>query len=117
MNVYLRNALMEYLSGHVGRENAVPRKNIRNFLRTLKPKLNDRDMREIYTECPVCSCRKGLYLPETHEEVEECYAYLLKGLGWRAATRRRRTIYAFRRDLRSPKGQGRLGIEGAGAMS
>ncbi len=113
MNTYIRNAFLEYMNGHVGRAAAVPRGIVLRFLRILRPKLNDRDFREIYTDCPICSCEDGLFIPRTHEEVEACYEYLKARWGWRCAFRRRRTIYAYRPELRKPTNQGALDLRGA----
>ena len=117
MSRYITTSLMEFMRAHAGRDAAVPRWRVRAFLKFSRPRLTDRDFREIYTALPICTSQDGMFLPVSHEEVEEFYAYIRKGWGPIVAAKRRRTVYAFRPELRHPQRQRRLFREGAACIS
>lgn len=76
-NLDLSRLLMEYLQKHArGRENAVNRDTVLDYLRLFDRGLHDRRFRDLYSRQPVCSCEKGLYIPVTPEDVEMFQNYL-----------------------------------------
>ena len=95
MNTYLRNEIMRIMQGHKGRVNAMPRKDLLAHLQLFRPKLNDREMRDIYSTLPICTCEDGLFLPTSPEEVREFREYIKKAWGPIVAHRRVATIVSI----------------------
>ena len=105
-NINLSRLLMEMLQKTArGKHNAIPREEILRYLRLFKHDLDGRACRKIYTSLPICSCEKGLFLPETSDEVLEFKTYLTKQSGPFVADKRARIIYAFRPELAPAHGE------------
>lgn len=105
-NYQLSRLLMEMLQKTArGRDNAIPREEILRYLRLFKHDLDDRACRKIYTSLPVCSCEKGLFLPETSDEVMEFKTYLTKQCGPFVADKRTKIVFAFRPELAPAHGE------------
>ena len=69
--------IMELLSRHArGRQNAMPRKELAGKLRRFAIDIADRQLRDIYSTLPICSCNDGIFIPRTPEEVQKYREYL-----------------------------------------
>ena len=77
-NFYISLRFMQFMNGHRGQENAVPRERALAHIQPFAPKLDDRTFREIYVRQPICSCAEGLFIPICPFEVKEFYEYLLR---------------------------------------
>ena len=81
MTNFLRTEIMKIIQAHRGRENTMPRRDLWAHLSLFKPKLTDREMRDLYSALPICSCKDGLFLPVTAQEVQEFREYIEKAWG------------------------------------
>lgn len=63
---------------HRGKENAIRRGELLRFCRLFDPEITDREMRQIYSQLPVCTCEKGVFWPIRESEIDEYYSYLKK---------------------------------------
>ncbi len=97
---FLRTQAMRWLQHCRGREKALPRTELLHHLRLWRPKLDDRGLREIYSELPVCSCPEGLFLPTNSAEVEQFREYITKAWGPVLAHRRCEIVFSFYPRLR-----------------
>jgi len=101
LNTFIRDQVMRIMSGHRGRSNALSRRDLLAHLQLFRPTLSDREMRELYSGLPICSCAEGLFLPDHQnipkgvQEVLEFKTYLTKQSGPIVAYRRCATIYAY----------------------
>jgi hypothetical protein len=95
MSKFLYDETMRVLQAHRGRQNAMPRRDLWARLTLFNPRLSDRDLREIYSRLPVCSCPEGLFIPATADEVREFKEYIRKSWGPIVAHRRVATIVAY----------------------
>lgn len=105
---FLREEIMRVMQAHRGRAHAIPRRDLWARLSLFKPDLTDRDMRELYSSLPICSCSEGLFLPQSVAEVLEFRDYIRKAWGPIVAHRRCATIYAFYKHLIPPMEQKEL---------
>ena len=77
MNEMIRARIMQILSSHRGRENAIPRKELAAKLeRRCAMFVEDRRLRAIYATLPVCSCNEGIFIPRTPGEIQKYREYL-----------------------------------------
>jgi len=77
MNEMIRARIMQILSSHRGRENAIPRKELASKLeRRCAMHVDDRKLRAVYATLPVCSCSDGIFIPRTPGEVQKYREYL-----------------------------------------
>ena len=76
MNEMIRARIMQILSSHRGRENAIPRRMLRDKLFRFAIQLDDRKLRSIYASLPICSCEDGLFIPRTPDEIQRYREYL-----------------------------------------
>ena len=77
MNEMIRARIMQILSSHRGRENAIPRKELASKLeRRCAMHIDDRKLRAVYATLPVCSCSDGIFIPRTPGEVQKYREYL-----------------------------------------
>jgi hypothetical protein len=100
-STFLTRQLMDFMQGHRGRENAIPRERVLFHLQGYEQKLDDRRFRDIYASLPLCACAEGLFLARTIREVEEFREYLSKKSGPIIADRRVKIILSFYPRLRS----------------
>jgi len=63
---------------HRGKENTIKRKDLLNFARYYEPKIEDRELRKIYSMLPVACCSKGIFWPVTEKELLELRSYFKK---------------------------------------
>ena len=67
-----------------GKVNSVRRVDLLYYLNNYRwisyhiPKFTDREMRQAYEDLPICGSSKGLYLPETQQEIDEQIALHIK---------------------------------------
>jgi hypothetical protein len=92
---YLRVKVMELLSRHRGRANAIPRERVLSEIRCFEPKIDDRGMRKLYSALPVASCDQGLYIPKDARELADFKDYMIRNYGHERAHARVRTIIAY----------------------
>ena len=76
MNDTIRMRIMQIMASHRGRENAIPRKELAGKLRRFAIDIADRQLRDIYSTLPICSCNDGIFIPRTPEEVQKYREYL-----------------------------------------
>ena len=77
MNETIRARIMQILSAHRGRANAIPRRELAEKIeRRFATHVDDRKLRSIYATLPVCSCNEGIFIPRTPEEVRDYRDYL-----------------------------------------
>lgn len=73
----IRARIMQILSSHRGRENAIPRKELAEKLeRRFAIFIEDRKLRSIYSTLPICSCEDGIFIPRTPGEIQKYREYL-----------------------------------------
>lgn len=73
----LRTRLLAFLSSHRGRANAIRRADVLYEMQYHDPSLTDRAFRALYQSLPICttaSVPRGMYLPETAEELDGFFA-------------------------------------------
>lgn len=105
-NTKLSRLLMEMLQKVArGKDNVITRDEVLRHLQVFKHDLDDRGCRKIYASLPICTCEKGLFLPETSDEVLEFKAYLTKKSGPFVADNRVRIVFAFRPELAPAHGE------------
>jgi len=63
---------------HRGKENAIKREALLRFCRVFEPDLTDREMRDMYSQLPVCVCNKGIFWPIRPIEIKEFEIYMRK---------------------------------------
>jgi len=63
-------------SYHRGKARAITRKALLTLCYEAGYQVNDRELRAIYAELPVCTCDKGIFWPETTAELDEYRRYL-----------------------------------------
>jgi hypothetical protein len=104
----LRTQLMRFMQSHRGKDRAIPRDGILFHLKLWEPSLDDRGLRKVYAALPLCSCKDGLFLPSSAEEVEEFRDYLSRGAGGPIAAQRRcQIIWAYYPHLAPVRGEQR----------
>ena len=70
--------LAKLMRDHVGKENAIKRKDLLEFARAFDPDITDRELRDTYCRLEVCSCDRGIFYPIRASEIREFKFYLLK---------------------------------------
>lgn len=63
---------------HRGKARAITREALRVYLREMGYDICDRDLREAYSALPVVTCERGIFYPETAEELQACREYYRK---------------------------------------
>ena len=67
-----------YKDFYNGRENAITRARFKAEHGWKFPKTSDRDFRRIYSQLPICTCKKGGFYPIRTSEIEEFRDYMRK---------------------------------------
>jgi hypothetical protein len=75
-NTRLTLIFMKFMQAHRGRENAIQRDRVLDHMQLWEPKMTDRQLRDLYSKQPVCSCDQGLFIPIRPAEVEDFKKYL-----------------------------------------
>ena len=70
--------LAKLISDHRGRERAIKRDVLLDYARIYEPNLTDRELRNIYSQLPVCVCEQGVFYPIRGQEVQDFLVYLRK---------------------------------------
>ena len=77
MNETIRMRIMQILSAHRGRANAIPRRELAEKIeRRFATHVDDRKLRSIYATLPICSCNEGIFIPRTPDEIQRYREYL-----------------------------------------
>ena len=63
---------------HVGKDRAITRADLLNYVRGLGHDVSDRELRAVYVELPIVTDSRGIYYPCTATEVQAFYEYLQK---------------------------------------
>ena len=63
---------------HRGKENAIKRRELLDYIHHFEPYLTDRELRNIYCQLPVVSSETGIFWPIRKEELDEFEAYCRK---------------------------------------
>jgi len=119
MSDFIRSVLMQIMSAHIGRENAIRKRAIIPQL-AIYGVTDERYVRDILASLPLCTCLEGWFVPDYPHvkkgtaEVLEFKRFLSDGAGGpKAAARRCGIIYSYYRMLIPPAEQ--LGLDFGGA--
>ena len=94
-DLFVLTKILEILSTAArGQANAMTRDELERRLLIHCIDIGDRKTREAYAMLPICSCEKGLFIPQTPAEVAEYEKYLSRKLPAPAVALKVRRIYA-----------------------
>ena len=75
----LSDIILSKLGRHVGREQAIKRRDLLQYLHDLGHEITDREMRAIIEQVPlICSGSGGYYLAKTAEDYRQAITYIQK---------------------------------------
>jgi hypothetical protein len=91
---YIATRLLTFIEhAHRGRENTITHADLLREMQLFDITLDDRVLRKLCSELPLCSCDAGVFFPLRVEEVIEFKEYLTKNGGPIVAARRVAIIY------------------------
>ena len=61
---------------HRGKERAIRREDLLQYVQLFEPTVTDRVLRNIYSKLPVCTCDQGIFYPIRESEMVDYQAYL-----------------------------------------
>lgn len=84
-----------------GKENSIRREDLLRFCQAFDGNITDREMRNIYSQLPVCSCNQGIFYPIRESELDEFHDYLVKksrplNIRWRRVAQVHRKLLSGR---------------------